>query len=85
MCIRDRPSTAAVTSPVPSTAPSVKTTWPAVSTQTQVQFRPHDAEFLARFRASREHGRPHNKETTYREQVFNMWNISGVKSPAVFR
>lgn len=82
-----RPALAApeVASPSLSNSPSLKDIWPAVSTQAQVQFRPHDAGFLDRFRASKEHGRPHNKDTLYREQVFEMWNVTGVKSPAVFR
>ena len=73
-----RPPPAAATS-------SLQRTWPAVSTHSQVAFRPHDAEFLARFRAETEHGKANDKTTQYREQVFQLWNISGIKSPAVFR
>ena len=59
--------------------------YPAVSTQAQVSFRAPDSDFVERFKAGREHGRPHDKETDYREKVFSMWNISGQKVPAVFR
>ena len=69
----------------PTNAPSPSNKWPAISTQSMVQFCPHDKEFLERFRATREHGKPHDKDTGYREQVFQIWNITGVKSPAVFR
>lgn len=80
------PSPPSDTLPVMSPSPSSpKLDWPAVSTQSQVQFRAHDPDFLARFKAGREHGRPHNATTMYREQVFDMWNITGVKNPAVFR
>lgn len=79
------PPLESVPSPPPVAPASVKTNWPAVSTQSQVQFRPHDTEFLARFRAGKEHARPNDKETMYREQVFQIWNITGTKSPAVFR
>ena len=59
--------------------------FPAIMTQTQVSYRPHDAEFLARFSAPKEFNKPNDKQTHYREQVFSVWNITGVKSPAVFR
>ena len=70
---------------VPSPSGSPSKNWPAISTTAMTQFCPHDKEFLERFRAGREHGKPHDKNTDYREQVFQIWNISGVKSPAVFR
>ena len=72
--------------PSPRVAPpSSAQKFPAVSTMSQVHFRPHDPDFLERFKAGREHGRPHNATTNYREQVFEVWNITGTKNPAVFR
>ena len=43
------------------------------------------SEFLARFKAGKEYGKMNDQETHYREVVFTMWNINGVKYPAVFR
>ena len=58
--------------------------WPAVSTQSQVSYRPQP-DFLTRFRISAEHGHLRDSETEYREQVYRLWNITGTKKPSVFR
>lgn len=68
---------------IPAELPKRK--WPAVSTQSQISFRAPDNDFLERFKAGKEYGKMHDKETDYREQVFSMWNITGIKEPAVFR
>lgn len=53
--------------PVPSEM-SPRRQWPAVSTQSQVSFRAPDNDFLERFKAGRDHGKMHDKETDYREK-----------------
>lgn len=69
----------------PAASAAEKKQWPAVSTQSQCDYRPPDSEFLARFKAGKEYGKMNDQETHYREVVFTMWNINGVKYPAVFR
>jgi len=71
--------------PPPAVDPTLKSTWPAISTHSQISFRPHDSGFIERFRAGHEHTKPMDLETKYRESVFQLWNINGEKSPAVFR
>jgi hypothetical protein len=61
-------------------AAATSDTFPSVATQNMVSFRPPDNDFLERFKAGRTHGKMHDKTTEYREQVFNMWNITGVRA-----
>ena len=58
---------------------------PAISTTAQLAFAAHDPAFLDRFRERSVHGKPHDVNTEYREKVFAMWNVTGVKNPASFR
>jgi len=48
--------------------------------------RAHQLNDIKSFAQSRgDRGRVRDKQTEYREQVFTMWNINGIKQPAVFR
>lgn len=60
--------------------------YPAVSTSSQMAYGAHDPAFLNRFRTeTHEFGKMKDTTTHFRENVFNIWNISGTKAPAVFR
>ncbi|KAL1526835.1 hypothetical protein AB1Y20_015527 [Prymnesium parvum] len=58
----------------------------APMTTSQLAYRAHQLNDIKSFAQSRgDRGRVRDKQTEYREQVFTMWNINGIKQPAVFR
>ena len=73
-----RPAETASSESTAAAAAAASEKFPSVATQNQVSFRPPDSDFLERFKAGKKHGKMYDKITDYREQVFNMWNISGV-------
>lgn len=82
------PSQAAASPPRPTTvsgASASPSRYPALSTTAQVSFSPPDPDFVDRFKAGKEYGKPHDSTTVYREHVFGVWNTFGVKQPASFR
>ena len=49
--------------PAPAIDPALKSTWPAMSTHSQIMFRAHDSGFIERFRVGHEHSKPMDMET----------------------